>query len=131
MDEIVKLIEWYKVNGGSQSISAILDCRDKLAVLSFRLAQQASESKNEYNAKYFQRKVNVARSVQRMMSESMAYNKADAKALIENEDYYQKEIQKEAEAYQYDLLLKQVNKVLDAMQQRISYLKGEIEKTQV
>ena len=131
LQQISEILTLYAANSGGQAVDLLLRQRDVLAALSYRLAEMAGEAKGEYNAKYFQRKITVARATQRLINEGMAFNKADSKSLIENEDYYRAEIAKEAEAYKMDLLLKQVNRVLDAMSQRISFLKMELKNNQL
>ncbi len=131
MEELKKIsdiILHYGDNGSSDSIDSLLQQRDELATLSFRLAEISSNSKRDYNGAYFIRKVNIARNIQELQKQGMSYNKADAESLIKNEKFYRNEILKEAEAYKMDLLLKQCNKVLDAMSQRISYMKQDAMK---
>lgn len=131
LQQISDILTQYAANSGGQAVDLLLRQRDVLATLSYRLAEMAGEAKGEYNSKYFQRKITIARATQRLINEGMAFNKADSKSLIENEDYYRAEIAKEAEAYKLDLLLKQVNRVLDAMAQRISFLKMELKSNQL
>lgn len=50
---------------------------------------------------------------------------ADKQALIDNESNYEIEQSHEATAVSLDLLLRQTNKILDGMAQRISYYKQE------
>jgi small-conductance mechanosensitive channel len=87
-----------------------------------------AESKSDYNKLYFLRKIAVARSVQSLMQSKLAFNKAETESLLKHQAQYEKELIKESEAFKNDLLLKQSNKVLDAMSQRISYMKQELSK---
>lgn len=128
--EIERLIDNYEKSVGSQNLSGLLELRDRLAVNSYRLAQQVAEYKKEYNFAYFTRKISVAKSTQGMLAASkMPMNKATMEATIKNEEIYLQEQELEAAAYQMDLLLRQVNKVLEALSQRISHLKTEKENT--
>ena len=84
--------------------------------------------KRDYNQSYFIRKISINKSTQGFITnKKLPKNKAETLSLIENEEIYAKEIELESMAYQYDLLLRQVNKILEAMSQRISYLKTEKE----
>jgi len=130
LQSIEAILTWYQANGATQSIENLLDAQDKLSIHSYRLAEIAGQSKSKYNSSYFIRKISVAKSTHAMQTEKVAYNKAENKAMIENELAYQNEINTEAEAYTSDLLLKQVNKVIASMSQRISYLKHEKQRTQ-
>jgi|SRR3990172_11433804 len=129
LKKITDIIIHYGDNSHSDSIDSILRQRDELATLSFRLAEMSADSKRGYNGAYFIRKVNIARKVQELQKQGMAYNKADTEALLKNEKFYLAEILNEAEAYKMDILLRQCNKILDAMSQRISHLKIEMQKT--
>jgi hypothetical protein len=125
LTRIEAIISWYKDNAATQSIDALLSERDSLAVYSYSLAELSGASKGDYNEAYFIRKVYVTRKTQQLIAKGLAYNKAEAESLLANEAVYKDEILKESISYKYDLLLKQVNKILDAMSQRISYLKQE------
>jgi hypothetical protein len=128
IEEINKLIDSYERSIESQNLSGLIALRDRLAINSYRLAQESSEFKRDYNQAYFIRKISINKSTQGFIAnKKLPKNKAEVMSLIENEDIYSKEIELEAVAYQYDLLLRQVNKILEAMAQRISYLKTEKE----
>ena len=126
--DISDILTWYEENSTKESIEAILHAKDRLAVLSFRLAEIASVSKREYNGAYFIRKINVARKTQELQKQGMAYNKADTESMLKNELFYRNEILSEARTYKDDLVLRQVNKVLDSMQQRIAFMRSELNK---
>ena len=53
---------------------------------------------------------------------------AETNAIVKTQEQIKNERDAEAGAYKVDLLLKQVNKVLSAMMQRISHLKNEYER---
>jgi len=116
---------WYKNHSHNSHVIDLLDNRDKLAILSFRLSEMVGESKGDYNSAYFMRVIHVAKEKQKLIEKNLAYNKAEVKAIIESESYYKDAIEKESIAFQNDGLLKGVNQVLSAMQQRISYANRE------
>ena len=128
IEEVNKLIDSYERSIESQNLSGLIALRDRLAINSYRLAQESSEMKRDYNQSYFIRKISINKSTQGFITnKKLPKNKAETLSLIENEEIYAKEIELESMAYQYDLLLRQVNKILEAMSQRISYLKTEKE----
>ena len=128
IEEVNKLIDSYERSIESQNLSGLIVLRDRLAINSYRLAQESSEMKRDYNQSYFIRKISINKSTQGFITnKKLPKNKAETLSLIENEEIYAKEIELESMAYQYDLLLRQVNKILEAMAQRISYLKTEKE----
>ena len=124
IQEITKQIESYQRSIGSNDINGLIELRDMLAINSFYLAQELAEAKSNYNSSYFVRKIQIEKSKQGFVKE-MAYNKATTEALIQSEELYKSELDMESIAVSLDLLLKQVNKILDAMSQRISYLRDE------
>jgi len=128
IEEVNKLIDSYERSIESQNLSGLIALRDRLAINSYRLAQESSEMKRDYNHAYFIRKISINKCTQGFITnKKLPKNKAETLSLIENEEIYAKEIELESMAYQYDLLLRQVNKILEAMAQRISYLKTEKE----
>ena len=127
--EISDCIIWYNNIGlNTQNITELLNCKDKLAINSYSLAEYAAFKKIDYNIAYFIRKVSVIREKEQN-NKNMSATKAETKALLSKENDYHREIEAQGEAYKADLLLKQVNKIIDCMTQRISYLKQELEYT--
>jgi hypothetical protein len=128
LNRITQIIDKYESSIRSQDIEGLIVLRDHLAINSYRLAQEAAELKKDYNSTYFIRKISVNKSTQGIIGEKkLPMNKATLEATIANEDIYKQEQELESAAYQLDLLLRQSNKVLEAMSQRISYLKTERE----
>lgn len=128
LDEVNRLIDNYELSIGSQNLSKLIELRDRLSIWTYRLAQESTEFKKDYNTAYFIRKISVSKSTQGILNnKKTAFNKASLDALIQNEDIYKEEQNLESACYTFDLLLRQANKVLEAMAQRISYLKTEKE----
>lgn len=124
--QIEVILLWYWEHGSKdQSIEQLLGSRDRLAILSFRLAQIAAQHKRDYNGAFFLKTIKVERSAQAIMKSGLKYNKAKGDALLENENFYKMELDRESDAYEADLLLRQVNQCLQAMQQRIAYINKE------
>lgn len=126
-DEIAKVVTWYDNNYRTGSIEDLLASRDKIAVLSFRLAEQCGDSKKEYNVKRFIKKIEFSRQKQAFINSGSTGTKADAEATEATEMQYREEIEQEAIGFKMDLILRQTNKILEAMNQRISHLKKEKE----
>jgi len=130
-NDIKDIMNWYKANSSitQTTVEEILEKRDKLAILSFRLSEIVGDAKSDYNSAYFMRIIYVAKSKQKYIENNLAYNKAEVKSIIESEAFYQEAIEKESIAFKNDMLLKGVNQVLSAMQQRISFAKQEKNNT--
>ena len=72
------------------------------------------------------RNINVDRTTQKLIEEkSLAKGKAEIDAKLLNKDLYEEYLQSQALSYKLDILIKQVNRILSAMQQNISYAKEE------
>ena len=124
--EIELILADYFQKGSSQDIEGLMLWQDKLSIHSYRLAQLTADSKTDYNGNYFIRKITVNKQQQAMIStRKISKAQANLEADILSEDLFKKELESEGLTYKYEMLLNQVNKVLSAMQQRISYLKTE------
>lgn len=123
--DIEEIMAWYSVNSSTAFPDELLTKRDKLAILSFRLAEIVGESKGDYNSAYFMRVIQVAREKQKLIEKNLAYNKAEVKAILESEAFFEDAIEKESASFKNDILLKQLNRVLDAMNQRLSFANKE------
>ncbi len=127
IEQIAKNITWYENNYRTSTIGDLLANRDKIAVLSFGLAEMCATAKKMYNGKRFIRKIEFSRQKQEFINKGSAIGKASEEATEAIEMEYREELEAEALGFRYDVLLRQVNKILEAMNQRISYVKKEEE----
>ena len=125
INKIHKILEWYHVRGSTSSLDELIRTRDKLATWSCNLALETSDAFQGYNHAYFMRKVNTSRKINNLTKQGLAVNKAENEAIEALAEAWELEKESEAEAHRYDLFLKQVNKVLDAMSHRISHERDE------
>jgi len=130
INEIQKVIDWYNKECHTAPIETLLAAQDKLSTLSWYLAQETADIKTDYNTKYFTRKIAVSKQKQTLM-QTMTGVQAEAEAVNDNADKFRAEQEAEALAYRLDLLLKQTNKVISSLSQRISYMKTEQQQTKV
>jgi len=129
LDSIYTYIEWYRENGNTASINDLLDCRDTISTWCYNLAEKTGDEKTDYNMACFIRTIEVSRTKQALIKKGSKIGHADIQALIENEGLFKQEIIHESYAFKLDLLLKSAYKVLDAISQRVSYLKVEESNT--
>jgi len=114
--------EGYKTLG----IDDLLNFRDKTSILAYRLAEQVADFKAEYNRSYFIRKITISKTKQGLISgKKYAVSKAQIEADVLHEEELKTEINNESAAFRADLLLRQLNKILESVSQRISWLKTE------
>ena len=118
-------IQIYLDNGEAMDVDALLECQDKLSGYSWTLTELCAEFKRDYNFKYFTRKIMVNESAQAITNKpvKIAMNKAVLSAEVKHKYELENEIEAESYAYEADLRLKQLNRILSSVQQRISHAK--------
>lgn len=126
---ISQSIAWFQTNSKGVTVEQLLNLQNYLAAQSYFLAEICADFKQDYNQKYFIKKSEVLRSKQNLLTKGSPIGKAETTANFEHLAKLKAELESEALAYKADLLLKQVNQVLAAIAQKISYLKLEKLKT--
>ena len=130
LEKIKEIINWWGgLEKGNQDIETLLYNQQKLSGYSYYLAEESARMKEDYSLGYFMRKINLSKSKNAFINQGKSAAAAESASIEKNESYYEAEIKSESIAYKLDLLLKQVNVILSAMQQRISYLKQEKQST--
>ena len=106
----------------------LLIIQDRLAWYSYHLAELSAKANKEANQAYYMRKIwyvhnfnKIKADVTKKITDKLAENNAIASV----KSFYQDEIEKNYTADRLKLLLGQVNRILSAIQQRISQLKQE------
>jgi len=135
MTELTKIINTlqayikeYNSIRDSGNISLILDIKDNICAWSFRFAELTADIKISYNDLYFIRRINVAKTRQALIKQGSTIGAADTDALVKHEESYKAEQEYESLSYKADLMLRQTNVIVRAIEQRISYLKFEQNK---
>lgn len=125
-ENVANIIQWYYDNCDTVNASEILAYRDRLATLSYNVAHISAEFKSHYNGKYYIRKIETAKSKQGFITaKGKSAAAAEVAAMIDTQDLLKNEIEAEAASYKIDILLKQINKILEAMNQRIAFVRAE------
>lgn len=128
--EIESILNWYYANSDKvDNPGLFLDKRDKLSVLSYRVAQEQADYNEQFLLTEMKRKIVVAKFIDTTMSQAAkpSFNRVEIQALITAEEILDEEKTNEALTKRCSLILSQINKVLDAMNQRVSYLRKERE----
>ena len=131
LEEIQEMLSYYKSNYKNLEINNLLDFQDKLSINSYFLAEEVAKIKAEYNFDYYNRKIEFSKSKQGFINQSKKNYEADNLASIETQQLLNTEVEFESVGFRLELLLKQVNKILSAVNQRISYLKFEKNQTNI
>ena len=125
IEKLQGLIKEYNQVRDSGNISLILDLKDKILGWSFRFAELTADLKIEYNQRYFIRKIATAKTKHALIRNDMTIGKADAESMIEHETEYKSEQEIEGLSYKADIMLRQTNMIIRAIEQRVSWLKVE------
>ena len=125
IEKLQGLIKEYNQVRDSGNISLILDLKDKICAWSFRFAELTADLKIEYNQRYFIRKIATAKTKHALIRNDMTIGKADAESMIEHETEYKSEQEIEGLSYKADIMLRQTNMIIRAIEQRVSWLKVE------
>jgi hypothetical protein len=125
VEEIFTGLQWYERNSTKCTIEKILNIQDKLSIRGYYLAEQLSEIKKEYNLAYFARKIEFNKAKKHYIDGGSKIGEAEPKATLDVKDIQEEEVMYESLGYRLEILLRQLNKILDSMAQRISYLKQE------
>lgn len=128
LDKIYALLEWYEKNHYKATIDQLLEFQDKLSILSVNMARIAAKEKGTYVRAFFNRKYEFHVSKQRFRSEGNNSTTSEDLARIETGNVELEEIAAEENADIINLELRQINRVLAACQQRISFEKTEKER---
>ena len=125
---IEKCLNWYNNNYSKATLTELINFQCKLSLLSVNLATITARSKETHLRAYFERKMAFSIKKLHYIDEGYKIGKAEEKANSELKEYTDEELQTEVIAESLMLELRQINKVLSAVQQRISYEKAEKER---
>lgn len=128
MDEIGKIVNDY-CKAKNPTPVQIMEWYRRLSGYLWHYATFVADVKAEYNSKYFIRKIETVKEKDRLVKANLAVNKAEIEAMLSTETQFFIEMEAESLAYKTDLLLRQGNKVCEAMKSHISLLKKEMEQS--
>lgn len=133
IEKISKQIQWYYENSERANLDKLIRFRDLLAWNAFFLAEVTADTAKDYNCAVFQRRIKYAQTISQKKAEKiedrfMTDKMADAAATQAVEQEMLEELENQANAHKCELILKQTNSVLDAVSQRVSFLKQESKK---
>ena len=128
IEAIEKCINWYTQNYSKATLEQLINFQCKLSLLSVNLATITARSKGTHLRAYFDRK--MAFSIKKLgyIDEGEKIGTAEEKATSELKPFTDEELETQVIAESLMLELRQINKVLSAVQQRISFEKSEKER---
>lgn len=116
LDKISALIDWYNKYSVKATPSQLLDCKDKLVTYNYNLSDLVAEYAKNYHKAYYIRKIVIARNKNAYIKSGDAIGKAESLATEEAAEQFEIELECEALAIRLENLLRQSNKIVDAMQ---------------
>jgi replicative DNA helicase len=125
IEAITKIVNAYGKQSKSSTVNQLLDWKDLLVGYNFHLAELMSDYFSNYNKCYYIRKIKIAKEKNRLIKSGEAITAAESIATAEAAQEFQNELDNEGMAERLNNLLRQSNKIVDAMTQRISVLKQE------
>lgn len=127
-DGIEQLLEWYNENSDKANIPKLLEFQDKLSLYSVNLAYTIGQSTSEYLGAYYNRKCTYFTKKLAFLKDGDKNYLAETKAEAQIRDERKSEADSQAYTEGLNLQIRQINRVLQAVQQRISYAKVEKER---
>ena len=130
LEIIDKQVEWYYNHSHKVWVDELIMFQDKLSVNSYYLAQQYAEAYQEYLTKVFNTKTKkikwfLTKKAEKIEDKTLTDKLAQSYSEDESLSEWAEELFGEWEKEKLRVLLAQVNQILNATQQRISYLKFE------
>lgn len=133
---VLRVIVLYSQKASTMSVNDLLIMQDELSINSYYIATYLGDKKDDYNTIYFQRKTYVSNRTQELMNQpiigtkrAMAKNAAEIQAVNEAEDNFYEEMKAQATSYKLEKQLIQMNKILQSISSRVSWLKKESEQS--
>ena len=126
MQKIALVVIWYERNGWSAPLSMLMEARDKLSAHAVYLGQIVAGFVGDADRAEFERKMQEIDNFHSLVSRGEGVTAASN--FCKDKSKREIEIKANKSKEEARLLLSQSNKVLDALQQRISYEKIDLEK---
>jgi len=131
LTDIKAQIDKYEKIYKTSSIDTLLNAGDWFAIQATRLSELLAEIKTGYNKAYYIRKLKTAQKEQELINkESLSAAKAASQSIVATAEFLDNELEYQSVAYRLEIFLKQLNILISSIQQRISYLKIEMNNTQ-
>lgn len=127
--EAYKLIRQYGDAGEQMPVGDLLTLQDKLTVLCVNLSRKTGNGYKGYVKSYGARKIEQSRKVRELIANGASVSKAEKEVNDDIAEAINNESEMDGEAKTMELMLTSFNKVVGAIQQRISFEKQEMRNT--
>jgi len=130
LNNIESEVKWYATYGESAEIKQLLLCQDRMTILGFTLAEIVSSAKLAYSATATRKKAKQIEKEFEYKQDGIKPTEAKNKAFLDIRVFEETENTEKAYFALVDLKRQQLNRVIEAIKQRISYAKQEKERTE-
>lgn len=130
IEEIRKMIEWYKSKSRTANIHQLLDAKDAIVTRNYLLAEEFAKFNESHKASYGLRKIGIASQINKAIKAGESFNKAESQAIEDKEELLREEKLNEGIADKLYILIKHSDSVVRAMEQRIAVLRRELENSE-
>jgi hypothetical protein len=125
IEQIETIIHGYKQESTKAPVHILLEWRDKLATLNYFLGEVLSEMKMGYTEAEYYQEIKQEELKKRYIEDGMKYNEANSLSKLGTQQYSSEAVESKLLFYRLENKEKHIRGILDAMNQRISYLKDE------
>ena len=129
LQEITNINDWwYNLQKGYTDMNHLDDVHRRLTGLFFYLSELTAENYKEYLFSYVNKKVGLSKNKAAIMEGKKSAAFADAKSIMQAAEMFKLEAENEAIYNRCKLILSATGKTIEAIKQKISNLKAEINK---
>lgn len=128
LESISKCVNWYQNNYSKATPDQLLDIKDKMVTLNYNLAEELAYFKKEYNLKHFDRRIQISRQKNELINGGKSATAAESMATEQSAEVYKSELENESAAVRLDLLLRQSNKIVESITQRLAVIRDEMKQ---
>ena len=99
-----------------------------MVTLNYNLAEELAYFKKEYNLKHFDRRIQISRQKNELINGGKSATAAESMATEQSAEVYKSELENESAAVRLDLLLRQSNKIVESITQRLAVIRDEMKQ---
>ena len=123
--EIEEIIQRYLRQSRTATIENLLEWRDKLAGRNYFLGEVLADLKTDYSNSEYWAQIKLEEAKRKLIDGGAAYNDANSRAKVQVQDATTEAMEYKLAFFRYEHKERHIRDILDAMNQRISYLKDE------
>lgn len=127
-DLLNETVKWYHLYGSKATIDDLLDNKDKITTCTYRLSQKLSDVTDKYERRIAENKDTISKAMLKF-SMNTTPTLAREQAKVSSSKSLKIEAQYKGEIKNLENLLSSLDKIVNAMTQRIAWLRQEYSRT--